>query len=92
MHGGWCSIERITELPDEWIPVLSYLSSVEGCNALPLARTPNEISKYLEIPATKVRMILLEMYKLGIVERRTRGFRNGHPVKTFYILRRDMEK
>lgn len=89
---GWGSTEKIEELPEEWMFVLSYLPSVEGCNTLPLARTPNDISKYLEIPVKKVRMILLESYKVQIVERRKRGYRNGHSVKSFYILRRCTEK
>ncbi|MEM0135490.1 MAG: hypothetical protein QXU18_09775, partial [Thermoplasmatales archaeon] len=58
-----------------------------------LSRTPGEIAKATGLPQQKVRSILVEMLRIGLVQRRTRGWnRKGYPARSFYRIRQDKIK
>ena len=80
-------------MPEEWVSILDYLRdlrtrNLEKYNALPKARSPEEIANALGISVRRVRQHLAGMSRLGLIEKRTRGTnQSGFPCKSFYTYR-----
>ena len=70
--------------------IIEFLEKLSDNRSTALSRTPGEIAEALGLPQQKVRAILVEMFHMGIVERRTRGWnRKGYPARSFYRIRKN---
>ncbi|PYB68287.1 hypothetical protein DMB44_04380 [Thermoplasma sp. Kam2015] len=88
---GWFTIETEPQLSEEWSLIIGFLEKLSNNRSTALSRTPGEIAEALGLPQQKVRAILVEMFHMGIVERRTRGLnRKGYPARSFYRINRNM--
>ena len=81
-------LEMKIDLPESWNQVLNFLETLRSNNRTAIARSPKEIAEAVGIPEQKARLILAELYRMDLVERRTRGVnRKGYPLKSFYRIK-----
>ena len=86
-------MELKIDLPESWNQVLHFLETLRNNNQTAVARGPKEIAEAVGIPEQRVRLILAELYRMNLVERRTRGIsKKGYPLRSFYRIKEEGKK